>query len=405
MRKIALALMPVVMFAQYSPALTLASNFNTNRLYANELGSVQPFELSTQIAEISARIAQTAVVPTSFSFTSTLSDISTMSSLAAQLTRIVSSPAETRLVTNLTGNINMLTNQMHSMSAENYDLRRIATISTNIAQFAAQVAQSATLQNSTLNPSRAILAATNARNAINRGFYDRTTNLTLPTNQRLAVQKVVAETIRNNPQLIVDTIARYSMNNSVANAQALVRAKSNEIFAENNQLVLGNPNADVTIVEFNDYNCTYCKQMSYVLNQATQADSNLKILVKEAPVFQANSELAAKAAVAAKRQGMYENFRNTLANFTGPINNASIMQIARTIGLDLNTFQADLQNPAIDHYLAKNVELARTLGFTITPTIIISKNNGQFSRVITGALSLPELRTAIAAVRSGATTI
>lgn len=405
MRKIALALMPVVMFAQYSPALTLVSKFNTNRLYANELGSVQPFELATQIAEISARIAQTAVVPTSFSFTSTQSDISTMSSLAAQLTSIVSSPAETRLATNLTSNINMLMNQMHSMSAENYDLRRIATISTNIAQFAAQVAQSATLQNSTLNPSRAILAATNARNAINSGFYDRTTNLTLPTNQRLAVQKVVAETIRNNPQLIVDTIARYSMNNSVANAQALVRAKSNEIFAENNQLVLGNPNADVTIVEFNDYNCTYCKQMSYVLNQATQADSNLKILVKEAPVFQANSELAAKAAVAAKRQGMYENFRNTLANFTGPINNASIMQIARTIGLDLNTFQADLQNPAIDHYLAKNVELARTLGFTITPTIIISKNNGQFSRVITGALSLPELRTAIAAVRSGATTI
>lgn len=402
MRKIAMALMPVIMFAQYSPALTMAAANVSENYYINASTSIQQFELSTQIAEISSRIAQNAVLPGRFSSINTLSDLNALVELTTKLTSALRAPAEARIAAAILTNVNTLTQQMQNISASAVEMRNIATLAASISQFAAQLAQEATLHNSTLNPNNAVLAANNARYALNSVFTERATNASLPINQRLAIQKVVTETIRNNPKLVIDAIDNYSANNKLSDTQSVVIAKSNEIFSENNQLVLGNPNADVTIVEFNDYNCTFCKQLSSVLQEATQLDNNLRILVKESPSFQANSELAAKAAVAAKRQGLYENFRNTLATYSGPINRPALQQIARNIGLDIPTFESDMQNPAIDRYLAKNVALARSLGFTTTPTIIISRNNGVNNRVLSGTITLSELRNAIENVRGRA---
>jgi len=227
------------------------------------------------------------------------------------------------------------------------------------------------------------------------------TQTTLSPSLSREVRQLVNATIRTNPSIIVDTISSYNSGSTSTNqAQALVRARSSEIFAENNQLVLGNPNGDVTIVEFNDYNCTYCKQMTATINRATQLDPNLRVLVKEAPVATPSSALAAKAAIAAKRQGQYASFRQYMTSANAPATPSLIAQTAQTLGLNQTAFNADLSNPAIDRYLARNIELARSLGFQATPTIIVSTNNGQYSQTISGTVSLNQLQSLVAAVRN-----
>jgi protein-disulfide isomerase len=227
------------------------------------------------------------------------------------------------------------------------------------------------------------------------------TQTTLSPSLSREVRQLVNATIRTNPSIIVDTISSYNSGSTSTNqAQALVRARSSEIFAENNQLVLGNPNGDVTIVEFNDYNCTYCKQMTATINRATQLDPNLRVLVKEAPVATPSSALAAKAAIAAKRQGQYASFRQYMTSANAPATPSLIAQTAQTLGLNQTAFNADLSNPAIDRYLARNIELARSLGFQATPTIIVSTNNGQHSQTISGTVSLNQLQSLVAAVRN-----
>ena len=222
------------------------------------------------------------------------------------------------------------------------------------------------------------------------------------TNQQInEVQRLVNTTISSNPSLIVNTIASYQNTPSNEHAQALIKARSAEIFADNNQLVLGNPNGDITIVEFNDYNCSYCKQMTSTLNQATQADPNLRVLVKESPVLSPESTVAAKAAIAAMRQGQYANFRQLLTRTNAPTTPEFVAQTAQALGLNPIAFNADISNPSVDRYLAKNIALAKDLGLEATPSIIVSKNNGQYSRVITGAICLSQLQSAIADVRKG----
>lgn len=398
MFKALLAALPIAMFAQtYTSSIAITPNAfaSVNPNVAMQIQSSQfsdAAETAAQIAQLANSVAKTASIQaqglvnsyqqsslTESMITNARFTVELASSLASELQNQTNT-RYSKLTTTTLENANTLLAQVTEFrsSTDTNLAREVSASAYRLAQYAAQTAQEIAFS----NPSRTttLMAKAAMSNAQSAGI---TAQVASRTNETFTTISSRASNL--NPNMF---------------AQDIIRAQSAEIFANNNQLSYGNPNADVTIVEFNDYNCTYCKQMNATIDQATRLDPSLRVIVKEAPVISQESRLAAKAAIAAKRQGQYLNYRNLLSATTLTTTPSVISNAARTLGLNQASFQADINNPALDAYLARNLDLARTLGLQTTPTIIVSKNNGQYSQVVTGAVDLTQLKSIIADVRN-----
>jgi protein-disulfide isomerase len=443
-----IAILPAAMMANTALTTTYTTTAPITSAVAWTQTATQAAVQASQIAQLAADLAQTVSTTANNSFAATtLAQLPTdYTTRATQIKFLASALFNTAQTSALSPNVvrlaeatlrttAALNTAAHALSAtqatsaaSNVTAQQFAQTAVELSTLAAQTSRAiadstvGTTQTSSLTstysteptstyctaPTSTCSTALNAANQAQiastiaaRTLPTTYTQTTLSPSLSREVRQLVNATIRTNPSIIVDTISSYNSGSTSTNqAQALVRARSSEIFAENNQLVLGNPNGDVTIVEFNDYNCTYCKQMTATINRATQLDPNLRVLVKEAPVATPSSALAAKAAVAAKRQGQYASFRQYMTSANAPATPSLIAQTAQTLGLNQTAFNADLSNPAIDRYLARNIELARSLGFQATPTIIVSTNNGQHSQTVSGTVSLNQLQSLVAAVRN-----
>lgn len=235
-----------------------------------------------------------------------------------------------------------------------------------------------------------------------------TNTTTLTPTQTTQVQQVIREYLKNNPKVVIDAIMAYrqaEISKYQQQAAQTITANKTAIFNTNNQLVLGNPKGDVTIIEFLDYRCGHCKAMAPVIKQAIQQDKNLKVVVKELPIFGGPSTLAAKAAIAAQKQSRFAKLHDYLLTTQKTFTKSTLIKTAKTMGMNTRRFKKDLTSTTTDRYVKKNLELAKTLRITATPTFIISKNNGEINQFIPGAMSLEQLQTIIKAVRAGQTTI
>lgn len=135
--------------------------------------------------------------------------------------------------------------------------------------------------------------------------------------------------------------------------------------------VLGNRNGDVAIVMFFDYACPFCKAAEPRLLQLLKDDKGVKLILKEFPILTAESRLAAKASLAAARQGKYETFHLGLMAHRGKLEAPMIFEIAAKVGLDVERLRKDMDAPEIADQIIANFNLARPLGVTSTPTFII----------------------------------
>jgi protein-disulfide isomerase len=157
--------------------------------------------------------------------------------------------------------------------------------------------------------------------------------------------------------------------------------------------VLGNPDGKVTLVEFTDYGCTYCRQSVADMKALVAADPELRVVMREWPIFQ-GSDAAARMALAAARQGKYAAFHDAMFAHAPPTP-ASINAAARSAGLNIAAAQAFAASPAAEFELAKNMELARKLGFEGTPSWVAG------DRIFSGAVGRDRLRDAIGAASRG----
>jgi protein-disulfide isomerase len=173
----------------------------------------------------------------------------------------------------------------------------------------------------------------------------------------------------------------------------ILSAHSDEVFHDADSPVGGNPNGDVTLVEFYDYNCPYCRQMSAVIAQAETADPQLRLLYKEWPIL--GSVFPAKAALAADRQDKFVPFHRALYQLRGQVDEAKTLATAASLGLDVDRLKSDIQDPAIDAMLKRNLALARALKIDGTPGFIIG------DQIITGPTELNKLQTVIRDTRGG----
>ena len=155
----------------------------------------------------------------------------------------------------------------------------------------------------------------------------------------------------------------------------------------------GNPEGDVTIVEFFDYNCPYCRKVAPMIAEFLRDDPELRVIYKEFPVLGPDSMYAAQAALAARRQNRYHEFHRALMRASGPLTEEQVLEIAREVGLDTTKLKADMRDPAIAEAIERNLALARDLGIYATPSLVID------GHVLQGAVKRDKLEELIDQLR------
>ncbi|PJI40240.1 DsbA family protein [Ferrovibrio sp.] len=210
--------------------------------------------------------------------------------------------------------------------------------------------------------------------------------------QKAALQQLVREVLVSNPEILIEAMnaleAKQQAETTKASKAAIV-ANRKAIFEDGVSYVAGNPQGDVTIVEFFDYRCGYCKQVQPSLMALLKEDSKVRLVLKEMPVLGPESVIAARAAVAALEQdkgARYFDFHNAMMEFRGQITEAEVFRLGGKAGLDTARLKTDMAAPKTEQILRANLALADTLGIQGTPGFIIG------DQLVPGAVPLDTLR-------------
>jgi len=202
----------------------------------------------------------------------------------------------------------------------------------------------------------------------------------------------------DNPEIIFEAAQRLQARQRATEAtegQTALKMRIDAVLRDPDSPVGGNPAGDVTLVEFFDYNCPYCRRVAPAMAQAAAADPLLRIVYKELPILGANSMFAAKAALAAHRQGAYVAFHHGLMSEKGIVDEAAVLAAASVAGLDIERLRADMEDAAIRQALDRNIELAQALRITGTPGFVAG------DQIVRGAIDLKTMQALIQKARSG----
>ncbi|SEL71920.1 Protein-disulfide isomerase [Roseovarius azorensis] len=213
------------------------------------------------------------------------------------------------------------------------------------------------------------------------------------------IKELALQAIRENPQIIMEALQILEAEQSAAQTQAQAEVLNNErqlLERDSNAPVLGNPDGDVTVVEFFDYNCPYCKRAMAEVQGLLEGDENVRLVYREWPILGDGSVFAAKAALAAREQGKYEEFHWALMGMQERADEASVMRIATDIGLDVERLRADMDTAEIEEHIATSMRLTQALGFNGTPSFVIGDN------LVPGFVEEEQLRTIVEKVREAA---
>ncbi|WP_348984119.1 DsbA family protein [Mesorhizobium mediterraneum] len=200
-----------------------------------------------------------------------------------------------------------------------------------------------------------------------------------------------------HPEVIMEALQRLDTRQREAaakEAKAALAAKADEIFRDPASPVGGNVGGDVTMAEFFDYNCPYCRQVAPIMAQAIADDPQLRVVYKEFPILGPDSVFAAKAALAAGRQGKYVEFHKALYDAKTRVTEAVALRIAAEIGLDVPRLKTDMQLPDIQAAIDRNAQLAQALKITGTPGFVVGE------QIVPGATDLATMKKLIEQARS-----
>jgi protein-disulfide isomerase len=192
--------------------------------------------------------------------------------------------------------------------------------------------------------------------------------------QREQVETIVREYLRAHPEVVVEALREMERREREAEGQrraAAIRAHAAELFQPRHSPVGGNAAGDVTIVEFLDYQCDYCKRGAAEIAKLLQADPGVRLVFKEWPILGPESVLAARAALAAVQQGRYHALHAALMARSERLTEESILAAAAGVGLDLERLKRDMEAPAVREELQRTAALAQALGIRGTPALIL----------------------------------
>ncbi|CAL8981929.1 hypothetical protein RHODGE_RHODGE_02886 [Rhodoplanes serenus] len=222
--------------------------------------------------------------------------------------------------------------------------------------------------------------------------------------QRGEVEQIIREYLLKRPELLQEVLAELEKKQAVVEAEkakAAVQTHANALFKSARHVVVGNPDGDVTLVEFFDYNCGYCKRALGDLQELMQADPKLRVVLKEFPVLGEGSIEAAKVAAAVKLQDKtgkkYFDFHQRLLMGRGQADKAKALAAAKEAGFDAARAERDMNSDEVRASLEESLRLAEALGLNGTPSYVVG------SDVVIGAVGRDALRQKINTARCGQT--
>jgi len=211
------------------------------------------------------------------------------------------------------------------------------------------------------------------------------------------LEQVIHDYLLAHPEVLVQALEKYQaqqdQQSAAKQAQALAD-RHDELVNAPDSPVLGNPSGNVTVVEFFDYRCPYCKSVAKSFIEMFEGDGNVRVVLKEFPILGAESEFAAKAALAAQKQGKYRDFHLALMAFKGQLSVDDVRRIAGEVGMDMAKLERDMQSPEIAATINRDYALAEALGIKGTPAFIVG------NELIPGVISAEEMQKKIAAARN-----
>jgi protein-disulfide isomerase len=223
--------------------------------------------------------------------------------------------------------------------------------------------------------------------------------------QRGDIETIVRNYLIAHPEVLEEAMNELSKRQAAAEAekhQAGVAKNADAIFNSPRGVTVGNKDGDVTLVEFFDYNCGYCKRAMIDMLDLMKSDSKLKVVLKEFPVLSQGSVEAAQVAVAVRMQDpsgkKYLDFHQKLLGGRGAADKARAMAVAKEVGLDMAKLEKDMASPEVKATLEENLKLAEAMGMNGTPSYVVGK------QVVIGAVGVDNLKEKIGIARCGKAT-
>ncbi len=214
--------------------------------------------------------------------------------------------------------------------------------------------------------------------------------------QRQEIISILREALRQDPSILRDALEAMEsaeQENREQATRAALAAHAEALFRDPADPVRGNPQGSVTLVEFFDARCGYCKQLHPTLEQLIRRQPDLRVVMKDLPILGPNSVLASRALLAAQRQGKYGPLQDALLKLREEPTEPVLRREAERVGLDWARLRRDMDDPAVQRRLQANLALAQALHIQGTPAIVVGE------QVIPGAVDLGTLEALVAAAR------
>lgn len=211
------------------------------------------------------------------------------------------------------------------------------------------------------------------------------------------IEQIIRDYLLRNPEVIREAMQALEVKQRAAEAErvkGVIVQRREEIQRHPDSPVGGNPDGDVTVVEFFDYRCPYCRTVAPTLATVAGEDPKLRVVYKEFPILGPPSVLAARAALASREQGKYLALHRALMAAEGDFTEARLLEIAASVGLDTARLRKDMEDPKIIATIQRNYALARSLGINGTPSFVVG------DELVVGELNAAALKLKIARARS-----
>lgn len=231
-----------------------------------------------------------------------------------------------------------------------------------------------------------------------------TPSSTMSDAQVKQIQKIVHDYLVQNPQVLVEASQAYQdqeLAKAKTKTQQAVSKNAKLLFNSTGSPTVGNASGDVTVIEFLDYQCTHCREMSTVIDNLLKGDDKVRVVLKQLPIFGGSSKFAAQASIAAIKQGpqKFLVFHRALLEMPMPVTNEKVLELAKKAGLDTNQLQTDMKSKAVEDQINENFKLAQDLGLLGTPAFIIGNRTASRVEYVPGAVTVDNLKTNISKIR------
>lgn len=218
-----------------------------------------------------------------------------------------------------------------------------------------------------------------------------------PAQAKEQIEQVISQYLKEHPGEVLDALKAAQVQaeqQQQAQAVQALEDRKDEIFNNPSDPVLGSADADVTVVEFFDYRCPYCKRVSDSLTELVKGDPKVRVVYKEFPILGPESVIAAKVALAAHRQGKYHEVHAALMAHKGAFDKAALLEVAANVGADAARLATDMEDPAIHGQLQAIDALAASLDITGTPGFLFG------NQLVPGAISLDDMKKLVSEARA-----